>query len=239
MCSSDCPDCLLIIMIYLGTGGISTFSSRQAGLTPDNTWILRRYSALSPELNARNDYGGHWSIEPSHTMPLEKYLKALRELNFSAEKAPPRKIVDTDTDSQPKSPLDLDLPRHSTHSSESVRAVCNALATVYYDRVPIRNWDENDYAYLGILAVELNSGRLALDQVTWDESEKYTTKEQRCVARAVVGYMKAERARVKPLADGDLRLDLKNDHSLLAVALKLNDVKNPLAVCPCRVLLRH
>ncbi|EGN95619.1 hypothetical protein SERLA73DRAFT_186723 [Serpula lacrymans var. lacrymans S7.3] len=122
-----------------------------------------------------------------------------------------------------------DLPRDSTHSSKSVRFVYSALAAVYHDHTPINEWDENDYAYISVLAAALDSGELELSDVRWKGPGHETTKAQRFVAEAVVAQMKVERKEVEERNDEDAEADLNNDHALLLSALNLDDEENPMS----------
>ncbi|KZT09407.1 uncharacterized protein LAESUDRAFT_723168 [Laetiporus sulphureus 93-53] len=119
-------------------------------------------------------------------------------------------------------------PPASTHQSKSVRFVVDALSAVHHDRTPIADWDENDYAYIGVLATALDSGKLGLDDVAWKGPGSETSKEQRFIAEAVVARMKTEREAVKDHKDEDEEADMNNDHAVLLSALNLNHPENPL-----------
>jgi len=64
-------------------GGISTSSRLDPGCAPDKTWMLESTTGLSP-LQARNDRGNHWSIEPKREMSLDSYTEHLTGLNKAA-----------------------------------------------------------------------------------------------------------------------------------------------------------
>ena len=62
----------------LKSGGISTFSIQGRGR---NWWKIDAGIEIHPDLELINDRGNHWLWKPSQTMPLEKYIKALRAVN--------------------------------------------------------------------------------------------------------------------------------------------------------------
>jgi len=64
--------------VAAGSGGISTFAVQGVG---KNWWKLDRNTGIPNELQLVNDYGNHWSWEPSYTMPITTYKAALRRVS--------------------------------------------------------------------------------------------------------------------------------------------------------------
>lgn len=63
------------VWVIANSGGISTFATQGLG---KNWWKLDRGTDIPDELELVNDYGNHWSWEPSYTMQMEGYKAALR-----------------------------------------------------------------------------------------------------------------------------------------------------------------
>jgi hypothetical protein len=59
----------------LEPGGISTFSVQGRG---KNWWKIDAGIEIHPDLELVNDRGNHWLWQPSQTMPLERYIEALK-----------------------------------------------------------------------------------------------------------------------------------------------------------------
>lgn len=179
--------------------------------------------SLSPHLEADNDAGTHWVIGPKQTMSWDDYVGYLRQLNSKAIKYTPTTVLATMDD------FPADLPRLSSQTSKSVRFVFNALAAVYHDRIPVNDWDDNDYTYVAVLASALEAGDLDLAKLAYD-GKGDSTKAQRFAAIAVAAYVTAEKKKKKGDEDEDLSAEMDNDHAVLASALNLDQEENPLTV---------
>ncbi|KZT09401.1 uncharacterized protein LAESUDRAFT_634882, partial [Laetiporus sulphureus 93-53] len=119
-------------------------------------------------------------------------------------------------------------PHNPVNQSKAVRFVADALSSVFYDRTPIADWDDNDYAYIYILAAALDSGKLDLETLQWHGTSSVTSKAQRFVARAVTARMTVEREQLSSVEDEDAEAEMANDHALLLNALHLFLEDNPL-----------
>lgn len=62
------------VWVLANSGGISTFAIQGAG---KNWWKLDQGTDILTELKLINDYGNHWSWEPSDTMRMSEYKAAL------------------------------------------------------------------------------------------------------------------------------------------------------------------
>ncbi|EJC99841.1 uncharacterized protein FOMMEDRAFT_31092 [Fomitiporia mediterranea MF3/22] len=213
-------------LVSPNTGGISTFSQKQASWTDNRTWILRRTVSLGTQLVARNDRGQHWSIEPKQEMTLTAYKSQLQQLNTKAVRYDQQATSDVQTEA-----TELALPRQSSHSDKATRFIFNALASVVHNHIPVPkvpDWDENDYSYLAVLAQSLEDGSLPLSDLVWDP-EDVLKKEKVFTAAAVSAYMTKEENARKGKGNENDEADLDNDHALLRTVLKFDDAKNPLA----------
>ncbi|MBD2179653.1 hypothetical protein H6S82_03685 [Planktothrix sp. FACHB-1355] len=68
------------VWVVANSGGISTFATQGAG---KNWWKLDAGTDIPSELTPINDYGNHWSWEPSYTMLVDEYKAALRLIGAS------------------------------------------------------------------------------------------------------------------------------------------------------------
>jgi len=68
------------VWVVANSGGISTFATQGAGKT---WWKLDQSTEIPTELTLVNDYGNHWSWEPSYTMGRDDYIAALRLIGAS------------------------------------------------------------------------------------------------------------------------------------------------------------
>ncbi|PCH44759.1 hypothetical protein WOLCODRAFT_133363 [Wolfiporia cocos MD-104 SS10] len=200
-----------------GSGGISTFA--QSSHTWKYPWLLPENAELGDGLGAKNDHGGHWLIIPAAEISLDGYKHLLSELNGRCEKVNRAREVFGEL-------REVDVLPEPANSDKSVRMVYSALQAVHNGNIPIKDWDENDYTYIAILAKALDSGKLSLkDAVT---SGPKSTKEQRFIAEAATEFMSAERKISS--ADEDEMADMDNDHALLKAVLKLDDTESTLYV---------
>ncbi|KAF3941598.1 hypothetical protein ABW19_dt0208137 [Dactylella cylindrospora] len=202
-----------------GTGGISVFQQR---LHPSTgyEWSITSNQIEAP-LILRHDHGQHYLIEPRHRILEMTYVQHLQALNHIAQRL-------AREEEEPNS--NTAIPDVPTHHHKSTRFVVAALTKVYKSRLPIAGWDENDYGYIGNLAIALNSGNTTLQDVVWsgtdDNRDFYVSKMKRMVALAVVEQMKREISEAKE-TDEDVMADMANDHLLLILALRLEENGNP------------
>ena len=205
------------------SGGISTFS--QKGDWGDTkTWVLQKTTQLGTGLVARNDRATHWSIEPATVMQLATYKGYLTQLNTRAvryDKLP--KATEAQAELEPRL-----LKAQSAHTDKAARFVYNALVSVVHSRISVEGWDDNDYAYIAVLAHALEDGALSLSTLVWEE-ERGWSKEKVFTANAVTAYIAQKSAHVKASGNEDEQADADNDHAYLRVVLKLDDPKNPFA----------
>ncbi|GJE93507.1 hypothetical protein PsYK624_096660 [Phanerochaete sordida] len=209
--------------VHPGTGGISTFSVKNACWDNNKTWVLLDTTVLPPGLQARNDLGNHWSIEPAAQMPMATYVSYLTQLNPLAVRYD-RLSLRADE----PAPAPRPLKAQSTHADRATRFVYGALVAVVHAGTPVDGWDANDYAYIAEIAHGLEDGDVPLDKVVWRGGG--WTKEKASVAAAVAARIAHEDARVKESGDEDAQADAYNDHAYLRLVLALDDKENPVAV---------
>ncbi|KAI4294647.1 hypothetical protein K523DRAFT_324667 [Schizophyllum commune Tattone D] len=201
------------------SGGISTNSVKVASWAPNKTWVLQRTTALVTGLKAINDAGTHWLIAPASEMTLTTYKSHLRALNAKAVRYDQLQPSDARVEA-------VELVALSAHSDRATRFIYNALASVVLKSITIADWDENDYAYVAVLARGLEDGSLQLSELVWTEEGGWS-KAKAFVARAVSAHMEHEVAAVKLAEDEDAEADAANDHAYLKAVLKLDDAQNP------------
>ncbi len=68
------------VWVVANSGGISTFATQGVG---KNWWKLDQGTDIPPELTLVNDYGNHWSWEPSYSMRTDQYKAALQSIGAS------------------------------------------------------------------------------------------------------------------------------------------------------------
>ncbi|PCH44758.1 hypothetical protein WOLCODRAFT_124051 [Wolfiporia cocos MD-104 SS10] len=181
-------------------------------------WLLPKNAELGNGLGAKNDHGGHWLIIPTTEISLDGYKHLLSELNGRCEKVKRAREAVGELH-------EADVLPDPVNSDKSVRILYSALQAVHNGNIPIKDWDENDYTYIAILAKALDSGKLSLkDAVT---SGPKSTKEQRFIAEAATEFMSAERKRSG--VGEDEMADMDNDHGHLKAVLKLDDTESTLA----------
>jgi len=131
------------------------------------------------DLTARNDYSSHWLLEPSKEMSFGEYKTSLMALNTT--------YVD---DQKPENSLDIQLPAQSNHHSKAIRFLYEALHVVANEKVHINDWDDNDYTYLSILALDLHlNTEKELSNFIYTLGEPFT-KQQVLIAEATSAYIK-------------------------------------------------
>ncbi|KZV86503.1 hypothetical protein EXIGLDRAFT_774540 [Exidia glandulosa HHB12029] len=93
-------------------------------------------------------------------MLLQAFVGKLQELNSQAVKGtgPP--------DSSEE--LQLDFALDSQLDKDGMLVYHCALATVVHQRLAVKNWNDNEYAYIAVLARGLRRGDLALSSLIWD-----------------------------------------------------------------------
>ena len=110
-------------------------------------------------------------------MSIEEYEASLTALNGNAPRV-----------EKPEKPLNIELPAHSDNPSKAIRFVYDALRTVVQEKVAINDWDDNDYTYLSILALAIQSDKEPLSNVIYKPGEPFT-KQQVLVAKATLAYI--------------------------------------------------
>ena len=215
-----------ILRLSTDSGGISTFSAKNAAWPANKTWVLKRATPLVAGLKAINDHGTHWLIAPAQTMSLDTYKSHLGTLNTKAVRYDQQRAAEAE-----ESAVEVATPLavQSAHADRATRFVYNALAAVIRPSIPVADWDENDYEYVGVLARAIEEGSLSLSALVWppsDDGEGWS-REKAFVARAISAYMAHEHAKVRAGGDEDAEADVANDHAYLRAVLKLGDAKNP------------
>ncbi|KAH8093286.1 hypothetical protein BXZ70DRAFT_392211 [Cristinia sonorae] len=201
-------------------GGVSTFGRLQDLPSTKNAWRLPSTAPLGTGVEIFNDRDTHWSIRPSVTQTKDQWIAKMATLNTKATKVAQVAAADAERVST--------VLRESKHDDKLTRFVINALADVHHKQLPVSDWDDNDYAYIGILAGALERGDLALDEVRWKNGSGGHTKEQYFVAEAVGVHIKAQNNAAKAKQDEDEEADWMNDVAVLRVALGANEEENPL-----------
>jgi hypothetical protein len=186
----------LILSASTASGGISTFTKAQG---KKNEWVLKGTTTLVAGLQAINDHGNHFLIAPAEEMTVETYTSHLKALNSLAQLVPPPAPKPKTTTTKPKSPTSPKSPTkgkkkgllglreqvedtliaRSAHPDRATRAVYDALATVVNARVPIADWEENDYMYVERLARAVEDGSLPVSalqsRATWSRERAFVT----------------------------------------------------------------
>ncbi|KAI0784787.1 hypothetical protein C8Q75DRAFT_369692 [Abortiporus biennis] len=208
-----------------GIGGISLFSEKDSSWDNSRTWILDQSSGggLPAELSI-NNVKSQWFIEPAHEMPHAVFKKALESLNKSAVRY--NTISHHEVDNK-ASFSTLNLPDLSTNPSKHVRFVYMALLAVARERIPVADWDDNDYADIAHIAKCLDSGpeEKELSALEYHPGQ-VLTKHLALVALAVAAYIKQQDADCQRANDEDMEADWLNDRALLRNALSLDNLKN-------------
>jgi hypothetical protein len=226
--------------LLIDGGGVSVFSFRPSDWLPTSTWALPDPASLNPGLVVTNDVGGHWIISPRVKMPFDTYIEHLRELDSKSVRLDQLELPADDSGDAHTTTMDLaNAVPHVTrgHSSRAVRFVSDALAQVYHDRTPIAGWDENDRAYIGVIAEALSKGNLPIEDVYWSPGkvhpelgDQHTTKLARFVAMAVGSHMKTRRDDPAVESDSEEDMYMRNDNIYFQNVLRFVLARNPLAV---------
>ncbi|KAI0784764.1 hypothetical protein C8Q75DRAFT_368873 [Abortiporus biennis] len=215
------------------TGGISTFSVRDSAWGANRTWVLQRGTLLGPDLQARNDRATHWSLEPSRAMPRDTYVAALTVLNGGAVRFD---RIPQARDASAPGTFALELPIEFNHESEQVRNVYQGLASVARNKVPVEDWDENDYTHIAIIAQSLHSGETEFSELVY-KSDELLIGEQALVAGAILAHIGHKDAEYKEGGDSEEKAKWAEQRESLVSALKLQELKeHPVLEKACRVL---
>ena len=93
-------------------------------------------------------------------------------------------------DQKPEKSLNIQLPARSNNRSKAIRFLYEALRVVVQEKVHIYNWDDNDYTYLSILALDLHlNTEKELPNFINTPGEPFT-KQQVLVTEAISAYIK-------------------------------------------------
>lgn len=195
-----------------GTGGISSFSQKDLAWQDNKTWVLHSTSSLDPALKAVNDYGTHWSIQPSKVMTVQEYKAALSTVE--AEVVPFHPLQDRGTGRE----IFETSNKYGQHP-KSAFFVSAALRTVVQEKIPVANWDDNNYTYLTILANSILARSIKLSDLAY-QTGSLLLKKQAVVGTAVLAYIKAMDE--KTTGDDDEEVNWENDRTMLTSALKLD-----------------
>ncbi|EED83000.1 predicted protein [Postia placenta Mad-698-R] len=183
--------------------------------------------SLGTGLTGKNDHGTHWLIALTSAMIFDEYVSLLRALISKCKKAGTRAAKEGAAEA-----FTAHIPLPAANSaSKTIHVVFNALSTVYRDMPEIAGWDENDYAYVGVLACALDSGEFSLESTAWSGEGVKSTKAQRFIAQVVAVHMQMEKQRLVSVEDeSDEVVNMNNDHAVLTSVLKLDNPQNPLTV---------
>ncbi|KAJ7431861.1 hypothetical protein B0H11DRAFT_1835729, partial [Mycena galericulata] len=210
------------------SGGVSTFSQKDAKWAAKTTWILQHTTPMIAGLTAHNDHGIHWLIAPDAEMPFETFKSHLETLNTHAVHYVAHVKEAHTVEAEMRVQV---LATQSAHPDRATRFVYNALAAVARGDVgvPGGDWDENDRQYVAVLARAVEEGTLQLSALVWDPQAALGgwSRAKAFAARAVSAYMASEAADVKASGDEDGGADAANDHAYLRAILKLDDEGNP------------
>lgn len=197
-----------------GTGGISAFSQKDPAWQDNKTWVLCSTSSLDSALKAINDYGTHWSIQPSKVLTVQEYKAALNTLEAD--------VIPFHSLQNPSTGLGkFDLSNKYGQHCKSVVFVSAILRTVAQERIPVANWDDNDYTHLVILANSLNAGLIRFSDLVY-QSDSLLLKKQAVVGAAMLAFIKVMNEKTKDDEDSDEAVDWANDYAMLWGALKLD-----------------
>jgi hypothetical protein len=162
-------------------------------------------------------------------MPFDTYIQHLRELESKSVR------YESPADSSAFTiNIDDRVLLRRTHRSMPIRFVSIGLAQVYHDRTPIEGWDENDFAYIGVIIDALSTDMLRLEDVCWssdsERGHQHTTKATRFVAMAIGTHMKTVRDDPGLVPESDEDVGMNNDNAYLCGVLGFMDARNPLVV---------
>jgi hypothetical protein len=198
-----------------GTGGISAFSQKDPAWQDNKTWVLCSTSSLDPDLKAINDYGIHWSIQPSKVLTIQQYKAALSTVE--ADVVPFHSLLQN-----PVTGLgNYDTSNNYGQHSKAVIIVSDTLRTVSQERIRVANWDDNDYTHLAILANCLNAGLIRLSSLVYHQSDSsLLLKKQAVAGAATMAYINVMEEKI--MENEDDEAEWANDYSLLWSALSLD-----------------
>ena len=196
-----------LVCLVPGTGGISALSQKDPAWQDNKTWVLCSTSSLDPALKAINDYGTHWSIQPSKVLTVQEYKAALSTIE--AHVVPFHPLQDPGTILGNFYPYNLN--KYGWYNSKPVIIVCDVLRRVVQEIIRVPNWDDNDYTHLAILANSLNAASIRLSHLVY-KSDSLLLKKQAVVGAAILAYSKAMDEKIM---DEDEESDWANDYILL------------------------
>ena len=171
-----------------GTGGISTFSQKDPSWRDNKIWVLCSSSPLDPVLKAVNDYGIHWSIQPSKVLTVQEYKAALCTLEADDD---PFNFKSHSLESL-QDPMELenfDISYNYRQHGTSIRILLEGLCAVAQERIPVDNWDDNDYSHLAILVNSFLAGLIRLNDMVY-HPDSLLVKKQAVVGLAIMAYAK-------------------------------------------------
>ena len=131
---------------------------------------------------------------------------------------------------KPEIPLTIELPAHSDNPSKAGRFVYDALRTIAQEKEAINDWDDNDYTYLSILALTIQSNKELLSNFIYKPGEPFT-EQQVLVAKATLAYIQKKDSEYGYESgdnfndDDDEKIDWINDRTLLLNVLNPSDLK--------------
>ena len=114
---------------------------------------------------------------------------------------------------------DFELSNKYGRLPKSALFVSAALRTVVQEKIPIANWDNNDYTHLAILAKSLHAGSIQLSDLV-HQPDSLLLKKQVLVGAAILAYIKHMDEKIAD--DEDEEVDWANDCTLLHSALDLD-----------------
>lgn len=194
-------------------GGISVFPSPQLCGPTSSIFALQTAAPLPDGLTLVQDLDSHCLLAPSREMPFADYKHALAQLNSSA------------TAVSGNAEAAFALAPRSRSPKTALRFVYKALVAVWRERVAIDGWDENDYAYVALLARDLDGGQLTLDDLRWTPESPGWTRRGAFTAQALRAFMAWSDA--KAVGDETLEMDAGNDNYYLESILRLDRARYP------------
>jgi len=152
-------------------------------------------------------------------MSIQEYKASITALSGNATRVEKSEI-----------PLTIELPAHSDNPSKAIRFVDDALRTVAQEKVAINDWDDNDYTYLSILALAIQSNKEPLSNFIYKPGEPFT-KQQVLVAKATLAYIQKKDSEYGYESGDDFndddgeKIDWINDRTLLLNVLNPSDLR--------------
>jgi len=195
--------------------GMPTFSHNGQIQHHDKNCLLRSTSSLSTTLEVGDDTGTPLSMSPSKAITVQEYKAALNEPNVMV--APFHQV-----ESAIRGPEEIELPILCNSTSKVVRFVFEALRTIVQEKIPVADWDDNDYTNLAILAKSLHTKDIKLSDLIY-QPDSPLVKEQILIAAAILAYIKMIDLKCK--SDEELFEDWGNDRPLFFKGLRLEKLK--------------